>query len=174
MNGKRRMTASSVFVSCLIAFFALPQSVLSADDHDHHNHHGHEMEVGISAAYIHLDAENESASGLHLHLMRRLKGGEFLQHFAVGLGLEGVFADHKHYSAMGSIGVFPWRNLVVTLSPGVAFADHEGEWETNYITHIEASYGFMVGEYEVGPVMGYAKSAEDRHYSVGIHLGKGF
>ncbi len=106
--------------------------------------------------------------------MKRLAGNESLENFAVGLGLERIFADHTHYGLMGSIGIFPWRDLVVTLSPGVTFADHEGEWETSYLTHIEASYGFMVGEYEVGPVVGFADSAEDRHYQIGIHLGKGF
>ncbi len=171
MNTKRHMITPSILVSFLIALYALPQSALSAEDHDHHDH---DMEIGISAAYIYLDAEDESAAGLHLHFMKRLDGNEFLQNIVVGLGIERIFADHAHYGVMGGVGIFLWRDLVVTLSPGVTFADHEGEWETKYVTHLEASYGFMVGEYEIGPVVGYADSADDRHYQIGIHLGKGF
>jgi hypothetical protein len=74
---------------------------------------------------------------------------------------------------MGNVSIFPWRNLAVTLSPGVTFADHDGEWESGYTTHIEASYGFMVGEYEFGPIIGFADSADDIHYMIGIHFGKG-
>ena len=56
----------------------------------------------------------------------------------------------------------------------MTFVRHEGEWETEYTTHLEVSYGFMIGEYEIGPVIGYADSADDKHYMIGIHLGKGF
>jgi hypothetical protein len=132
------------------------------------------MEIGVSAAYVYLDAEGESAPGLHFHLMRRLEGEGITRHFAIGLGFEGIFADHAHYGIMGSLAFFPWRNLAITLSPGVTFADHDGDWESKYTTHIEASYGFMIGEYEIGPVIGYADSSDDRHYMIGIHLGKGF
>lgn len=171
MIGTQCLRTRSLVVACLMVFILSRTSVVSSDGHDHHDH---SIEMGVSVAYVYLDAEDASAPGLHLHLMRRLGGDGFLRHVGIGVGLEGIFADHTHYGVMLSIAIFPWRTLVVTLSPGLAFADHDGEWETEYVSHIEASYGFMVGEYEVGPVVGFADSPGDEHYMVGIHVGKGF
>ncbi len=142
-----------------------------ADDHAHHDH---AFEIGLSTGYTYLDNENESAPGVHLHLMRRLSGEGFQRYFGVGLGLETIFAAHQHHAVMGSVAVYPWRSLVLTVSPGVVFADHDGQWEDEFAIHIEASYGFTWGEFEIGPVIGFSQADDDRHYMAGIHIGWGF
>jgi len=142
-----------------------------ADDHADHDH---AFEIGVSTGYTYLDSENESAPGMHLHLMRRLPGDGLLSHFGVGLGFETIFADHLHHAVMGSVALYPWRSLVVTVSPGVVFAEHDGEWENEYATHFEASYGFEWGKFELGPFVGFSQADEDRHYMAGIHIGWGF
>ena len=147
-----------------------------ADDHDSEGHapHDHGFEIGLSTGYTYLANEDESALGLHLHLMRRLSGEGFLSHFGVGVGFETIFADHDHHAVMGSVALYPWRNLVLTVSPGVIFADHDGEWENEYATHFEASYGFKWGKLEVGPFVGFSQGNDDRHYMAGLHIGWGF
>ncbi len=144
-----------------------------APAHDH-AHHDHAFEIGLSTGYTYLDNENESAPGVHLHLMRRLSGEGFQRYFGVGLGLETIFAAHQHHAVMGSVAVYPWRSLVLTVSPGVVFADHDGQWEDEFAIHIEASYGFTWGEFEIGPVIGFSQADDDRHYMAGIHIGWGF
>jgi hypothetical protein len=32
----------------------------------------------------------------------------------------------------------------------------------------------MIAEFEDGPVIGFAQSEDDRHYMIGIHVGRGF
>ena len=139
-----------------------------------HIHHDHANEIGMAAAYAYMEPEGESAFGLHLHLMRRLQGESFKKYFGLGAGFETIFADHMHYNVMGSIAVYPYRDLVVVLSPGILFVEHNDELKERYSTHLEAVYGFLFGGCEIGPVIGIAQSGDDTHYTIGIHLGKGF
>jgi hypothetical protein len=53
-------------------------------------------------------------------------------------------------------------------------ANHEDDWETQYATHLEAAYVFETGEYDIGPVVGYSISNEDKHYMLGLHVGVHF
>ena len=167
-------------VQILSSFVFLSSCTPSFSEEEDHSH-DYSAEIGFSLAYVYLEAEKESAPGLHLHFLKHLEGVEFLDRLAIGLGFEGIFAEHKHYSVMGSLAYFPWRGLSVTLSPGILFAKHEeqdsggdAEWESQYVTHLEASYGFHFGEYEIGPVIGFADSEEDKHYMFGLHFGIGF
>ena len=171
----KRVTAAVFTV--LILVFCL-QSVPRAEEHglEHHGrgHHHHANELGISGGYVYMDPAEESALGLHLHYMRRCKQEGIRRYLGLGLGFETIFSEHRHYNAMFSIGIFPWRSLALIVSPGVMFARHHDEWENEYSTHVEAVYGFMVGELEVGPVIGFAHAGEGKHYMAGLHLGKGF
>jgi hypothetical protein len=163
-----------LLLACFLFCGLCPQPAL-AQDHAHGSHnHEHVNEVGLSAGYVYLEHDGEDAFGLHLHYMRRLQGDGLRRFFGLGVGFETIFADHMHYGILASLAVYPWRNLVLTLSPGLVFAEHEDEWETNLAAHIEATYGFRFGEFEIGPNIGFAQSGEDRHYLVGIHIGRGF
>jgi len=145
------------------------------DEHEEgHINHAHAIEIGMSAGYVYLEPEDESAFGLDLHFIRRFQGESFKKYLGLGVGFETIFADHLHYNVMGSIAIYPYRNLVVILSPGIVFVEHHEELEKRYSTHLEAVYGFLFGEYEIGPVLGLAQAEDDIHYIIGIHLGKGF
>lgn len=144
------------------------------DNEAHQEQHIHEtasVELGLAAGYVNLVDEDEEALGLHLHLLKRLGSEGLCRYFGVGLGTEAIFADHEHYAAMVSLATFPWRDLVVTFSPGVVWTDHEGDWESAYTTHIEAAYVFAVGEHHVGPVVGYSWTDEEEHLMIGLHIG---
>lgn len=161
------MKYSFVFVlaSLTLALLPLPAQIEEEEAHDH------ERELGLSISHVKLKAEKESAPSVHLHLLKRLDGSEFLERLGIGLGFETIFADHTHHTLMATVTFFPIEHLAISLSPGIVWADEEDGWENHYATHLEASYGFEVGEYEVGPVIGYADSDEGDHYMFGLHFG---
>jgi hypothetical protein len=136
-----------------------------------HAHDTKGFALGASAGYVHLSEDDEDAPGLHLHLMKRLNDKDLGQHISVGFGTEAIFADHKHYAAMISVEIYPYRGLVLAAAPGIVWANHDGEWESKYSTHLEAGYTFEIKEYDIGPVIGYSKTDEDEHFMIGIHVG---
>ena len=160
-----------------IGLFILNTAALSEEEnHDlHDSHEMHEWELGISLGYANLKTEGEEGGNLHVHLLKRLEGDGFEQYFSVGFGTEVIVtSDHEeHYGAMLTLAYHPVEDLVLSVSPGFEWAKHEGEsWEREYATHLEASYSFDVSEhYHVGPVIGYSKTKDTEHYTVGIHIG---
>ncbi len=128
------------------------------------------FELGLSAGYAYLKAE-EDAPLLHVHLMRRLSGEGIQKYFSLGLGAETIFTDEKHYGVMVTMAVHPTENIIFSVSPGVAWEEHEGETKSSYATHIEATYVFETPHYHIGPVVGYSKTEDDEHYTIGVHIG---
>lgn len=97
-----------------------------------------------------------------------------MKHFALGVGGEVIFADEKHYALMVPLFVYPWRGLALSVAPSMVFAQHEGDWDAELATHLEAAYVFEIGRYDVGPVVGYSSGSDDKHYMVGLHFGAHF
>ncbi|MCF6208616.1 MAG: hypothetical protein L3J61_04430, partial [Ghiorsea sp.] len=95
-------------------------------------------------------------------------------HISLRLGVETIITDETHYAAMLSLAVHPWRNLVLSVSPGIEWAKHAGTWESNNAIHLEAAYTFESTGFHYGPVIGYSKTAHTQHYTAGIHFGKHF
>lgn len=145
-----------------------------AEDAHAHAHLGHDVsgpELGVSAGYVHLVEENEDVLGVHAHLLQRLGQDGIRRQLAAGLGAEYLFAEDEHYALMLSVAAYPWRGLVLSVSPGVQWAKHEGETEAEYSTHIEAAYVFPVGEFDIGPVIDFSWTKDEMHYMIGLHLG---
>jgi hypothetical protein len=156
----------------------LSTAALSEEEHHeaHESHHEmHEWELGISVGYANLTTENEEGTNLHLHLLKRLEGDGFEKYFSAGFGAEMIVTtdNEKHYGAMVTLAYHPVEDLVLAISPGFEWAKHEGHsWERAYATHFEAAYVFDVYEnYHIGPVIGYSKTSDAEHYTVGIHIG---
>lgn len=143
-------------------------------DEEHHDHHHHLNEIGISTGAVRMQPETETAVGLHLHAMRRLGDEGFVRFFGVGLGFEVIFSDHRHYAIMGTLGIFPWKKFVLTFSPGLLMVKEDGENRRLFSFHSEIMYEFAVGGFEMGPALGFATAGEDIHFTIGIHIGKGF
>ena len=148
-------------------FALLPLSAQVEEEEVHH----HEREHGLSISHVRLKAEKESAPSVHLHLLKRLDGSEFLERLGVGLGFEKIFAEHTHHTLMTTVTFFPLEHLALSLSSRIVWVDEENGRESHYATHLEASYGLEAGEYEIGPVIGYADSEEGDHYMTGLHFG---
>jgi hypothetical protein len=145
----------------------------AGDAHDH-THLGHDLsgpEFAVSAGYTHLVEENDNVLGIHAHLLHRLGDEGLRRHIAIGVGTEYLFSDEEHYVLMFTLAVHPWRGLVLSVSPGVQWAEHEGDIEAEYSTHLEAAYVFFIGKYDIGPVIGYLCTKDEEHYMTGLHIG---
>ena len=169
---KKISTLIRVLAVASIGITGLSTAALSEEDH-HGGHEGHEWELGVSVGYANLKTEGEEGTNLHLHLLKRLEGDGFEKYFSVGFGAEVIRTDETHYGAMVTVAYHPVEDLVLSVSPGFEWAKHEGSsWEREYATHYEAAYSFDVSEsYHIGPVVGYSKTKDAEHYTVGIHIG---
>jgi hypothetical protein len=170
---KKISTFLRVLVAISIGLVGLSSAALSEEEHHHDAHEGHEWELGISVGYANLKTEGEEGGNLHLHLLKRLGDEGLKKYFSAGFGAEVIRTDETHYGAMVTLAYHPVEDLVLAVSPGFEWAKHDGSsWEREYATHLEAAYSFDVSEnYHIGPVIGYSKTSEAEHYTVGIHIG---
>ena len=177
MNLMSRLKRTIVILGLILL---LPASIAYCEpvQHEHetgeHGQHSHIYELGFSTGFVRMEPEGEYAMGTHLHFIRRLRGEGIRRFLGFGIGFETIFADHMHYNVMGTIAIYPYKNLSIAISPGMLIVEHHDEYDTRYSTHVEVGYGFDVGQFHIGPVVGYAKSGDDEHYMIGIHIGKGF
>lgn len=172
------ITSIKILTVATVGLVGLSTAALSEEDHHdeiHHSHAEHEWELGVSVGYANLKTENEEGGNLHLHLLKRLDGEGIEKYFSVGFGAEIIVTteSEKHYGAMVTFAYHPVEALTLSVSPGFEWAKHEGSsWERKYATHLEAAYAFDVSEnYHIGPVVGYSKTSDTEHYTVGIHIG---
>lgn len=142
--------------------------------HESHHHAHSDYELGVSLGIANLIDEDEYAPSMHLHISKRLGSSELLERISLGLGAEYIFAEHQHYSFVGTISINPIWAVILDISPGILITEHEGSKEKQFVTHIELTYEFEYKEFGIGPVIGLGLSEEDNHYMIGIHLGKGF
>ncbi len=166
MKHVRSFPFFSIFILSLLL---RPASACPGDSHGDHS-----VEIGVSAGVVRLDDENRTGLNLHAHLSRMLSDHGRLSHLGLGFGMEAIFAGHRHYGIMGSFIVHPYHGLSVSVAPSLILSDHGGDLETGYSTHMEMTYGFLAGEFEIGPFAGCSVSAGDRHYSAGVHIAKPF
>lgn len=137
-------------------------------DHPVHHHEHHRNEIGIANSPVYFVKEDVFAYGLHLHYLHKLWASKF----ALGIGYERIFDQHKHntFNLVGSYR--PVDNLSFNLSPGIAFEDGAGG--VNFALHVETLYEFEIGDFHIGPLIEFAHDAEDYHISAGLHIGFGF
>ena len=171
---KHQIIATVKAITVIFILIGSLSSVAYCNEENGHEHDKHDsggLEVGVSIGYAYLEEENEDGMNLHLHAMKGLSGNGIQKYLSIGFGLETIFTDEEHYGAMISLGIHPWRNLVLSVSPGWEWAKHDGEWESGYATHLEATYLFEGSGFHYGPVFGYSKTQDDQQYTIGIHFG---
>ena len=79
-------------------------------------------------------------TGLHLHILKRLDGDGIEKYFSIGFGGEMLITDEKHYAAMVTLGIHPWRALVLSVAPGF-------EWENMKVLHGKESTLLILKQY---------------------------
>lgn len=159
----------------ILFFWVIVSFTLLAQHHDHegHSHGDSNYELGLSLSVSRLVDENATAPSVHLHFMRKLVSESILSRISIGAGIEYIFSKHLHYSVVGTISLNPYSAFKIDVSPGVLVTDHEGEKEQQFVTHIELTYEFEYLGIGFGPVIGYGFAKEDKHFSIGVHLGIG-
>ncbi len=171
---RTRRTIKPIFFYILTFWFGIApltfaQEVPMQYDMDEHSHS--DLELGFSVGYARLEEEKEDALNLHLHIMKRLSDHGIQQYISVGAGIETILSTENHVGAMLSLAIHPTERLVISFSQGLEWANHEGDWESNLASHIEASYLFEATDFHYGPVIGYSKASDKQHYTIGLHFG---
>ena len=168
--------ALRVFVcvsACLTSGYVFAQDDGQKHDHepvegDAHHHHN---EISVAAGFVPLVAEDELTWGIHLHYIRGIdKKGKV----GVGIGLETIIDEHKHYTISLVLHYRLVKGLIFSLAPGLLILKQEGEFVYQYAQHIELAYEFEVGEFHIGPVIEVGLESIGVHYMGGIHFGIDF
>ncbi len=151
----------------LISSIAFTQNDKSPDilKNKHIDYHSH---FGLATGPVYILNENAFALGLHLHYMRLINVGN--THFGIGLGLEAIYDEHRHYATSLNLSYLPIHELTITVAPGIQFAPESED----FTTHFEAVYEFEIGKMHIGPVAEYAWAPNDAHVMFGLHLGFSF
>ena len=168
LNILRMILRQLIFVLILI-FISNPTLRAQDHDHDHEQKHHHHLnnEIGIAVGAVYIFHEEVFAPGLHLHYTRMLPGK--MQAFGLGMGVETVLDEHKHYT--GSI-MFQWRPVHawwISAGPGITWFQESSE--SRFSLHLETGYEFEIGKVHLGPMIEFAFVQGDQHLMLGIHLG---
>ncbi len=159
---------------CLLTVIIVDAGEIMGQQIEHkHHHHDHLYELGVSLGLVHLMEDDINTTSSHVHLFRRLGSENYLEKTAIGIGVEYVFTEHTHLSFLGTFSYNPVGGLIIEISPGILISEHENKKEIQYLSHIELTYEMDFKSFGFGPVVGVAFAEDDRHYTFGIHLGKG-
>ena len=167
------MKIHKIHYSAILVFGILCHTALGQTSDHHHHHEDHLYELGLSLGLAHLERESDNAFGTHLHLMRRMADEGPGEKAALGFGVEYLFTEHTHISFLGTFSYNLHKALWLDIAPGLLISEHEGETESGWIAHIEFTWEMDMFSIGLGPVLGVALSEEDRHYMIGIHIGRG-
>ncbi len=172
-----------------LIFSLLASTVFSnagyAQDHDHeehehqefkdedkrHHHQHHKNEISIAIGVVPLVAEDELAMGFHLHYIRGI--GES-NRWGLGIGLETIVDEHKHYTISGVIHCRVYKGLIVSTAPGLLILKGNSGYVYQYTQHLEMAYEFELGEFHLGPVIEIGFEMAGVHYMGGVHVGIDF
>lgn len=130
-----------------------------------HTHPRNEIGFGVSGVY---EIEHgEWTPGVHLHYYRSITPHS---RWALGGGIEYLKGDEKHFEVGMGVRYEPVAHLHLTLAPGITITG-----ATRLSLHTEATYEILgIGNFHLGPVVGYAWSLGHSHLSVGVHAAVGF
>ncbi|RMG42743.1 MAG: hypothetical protein D6719_05445 [Candidatus Dadabacteria bacterium] len=176
---------------CLMVILLLVVTDVRADQSAGHSHssEGASWDVGLSLEYVYLEGHSsseaehhedeheerhsdgdESAVGTHFHIIRKFSTDFPPRLIGIGAGAEVVFTDNPHYNLMGTVALYPWRDLVVSVSPGIEFDKHDGRYLEKFSMHYDIGYGFDLNGLHIGPVIGLGRSGGTNHYFAGLHV----
>lgn len=167
------------FLILILLFIATSPTWAQEHDHSHHGHeahkhgeHAHDVknEIALALGPSYSFEEEEWATALHFHYIRKLRHNSKV---GVGVALEAILDEHKHYSIAPLIEFRPIHALAFSFAPGITF-EESLSGESRFSTHFEATYEFEVGPLHLGPLLEYALSAEDQHMMLGLHVGVAF
>ena len=133
------------------------------------HHHGNEL--SIAAGLVPLVAENELSWGIHIHYIRGI--GDH-KRFGVGVGLETIVDEHKHYTLSGVLHYRIYKGLIFSLAPGLLLLKEEDKYLLQFAQHFELAYELEIGEFHLGPVVELGLESYGAHFMAGLHFGIDF
>lgn len=142
-----------------------------AGNHVHRPDDPHNYHIGVGMAAAHVEGEQGLAPGFHLHLIRQLGAHK---RWGLGLGYEAIMDEHWHNGLNLLFNYRPVHFISLLTGPGMVMAKHDGKAEVKPAFHTEAVFEFNVWGLHVGPMVGFGADREERHFSVGVHIGLGF
>ena len=158
----------------LLLLIISPLFCFSQHNHDDENHshedHSHKNEISIAAGIVPISAEDEIAAGIHLHY---IKGIRESNKFGIGVGLEAIIDEHKHYTLSAVFQYRIYKGIIIAVAPGLLLRKEE-ENVFEFAQHIEAGYEFEIGKIHIGPVVELGIEKNGMHYMGGIHFGIDF
>ena len=152
----------------LTGIFSLNISAQSSENEDSDHHEHRQNEIGIANSPVYFLKEKEFAYGFHVHYVRNIPKSKF----AIGLGYERIFDEHKHNTFGLEATYRPIEALTMNLSPGLTFEDNNPG--AGLALHFETAYEIEMKDFHIGPALEFAYDPEDFHISLGIHIGYGF
>lgn len=172
---KTPLIVSAIF--CLFSIISFSQEEGHDHEHDHEEQkheghvHNHKNELSIATGVVPLFAEDEITAGLHLHYIRGL--GE-TNRFGIGIGLEYIIDEHKHYTASAVFQYGIYKGWIVAVAPGLLIRKEEENYLYQGAVHIETGYEFQLGKFHIGPVAELGIEPIGFHVMGGIHFGISF
>ncbi len=154
---------SFLVFSCCHGF---AQEGATSDHFDHNHEHSHE--ISLAVGIVPLPAENQTTVGFHLHYIRGI--GES-KRFGMGLALETILDEHKHYTASVVAQYRIYKGLSLAYAPGALFLAGKGIKSVQLANHIEVTYEFELGNFHIGPVAEIGIEKSGTHYMGGVHFG---
>ena len=91
-----------------------------------------------------LPAEDKLAAGFHFHYIRGLGKNN---KFGMGIGLETILDEYKHYTASVVFQYRIYKGLIVGYAPGILMRKEDSEMLYQMAHHIETAYEFEIGRF---------------------------
>ena len=116
-------------------------------------------------------AEDKLTIGFHLHYIRGIGKNN---RFGVGVGLETILDEHKHYTLSVVLQYRVYKGLILSIAPGLLMRKENSANVFQFAQHIEMAYEFELKEFHIGPVVELGIEKTGIHYMGGIHFGIDF
>ena len=158
-NNMKILITTSLLGFCLIGY--------SQND----SAHVHKNEISIAVGIVPIPAENELTAGLHLHYIR---GIGKKNRFGLGVGLESIIDEHKHFTLSAVLQYRIYRGLALSYAPGILMRLQDDEYIYQMAHHIEITYEFELDKFHIGPVAEVGIEQVGVHYMLGVHIGVDF
>lgn len=162
---KIQLILASILVAALVS---VSNAYAQNAEHEHEEHKNH---IGFLVGSVYNVTEEKFMLGLGVEYERVLPFWNRL--FGIGLAVETVFDEHKHYAVSLLLPVHPWRELTLFVAPGIMFIDEETV-ERRFAIHLGAEYEFELKTIFLAPEFEVAFAGDDIHLMLGVHVGFGF
>lgn len=160
-----RVAFLSVLIMLLWTFDARAYNPRRTNTFSSYKEHAHELGYGINVAYLRY--EKVFAPHLHIHYNRYLTN-----YFSLGVGYGSIYDKHFHQYLNLEVSARFYKQLVLSLKPGMAYKIQQSKGRFLYVMGFEAEYEIPIGEnFHLGPLLEIDYFQDDIAYIAGFHMG---